>query len=263
MRITRAEKEARHGFEAEARVTSPACEFYWEPECDSTMDEAKCLVRQGVALPFLYGVDFQRSGRGRKGHAWEHVGNSLAITIALDSFIHAHACTGLSLVVGMSIVKVLHRYGIELQLKWPNDLLDSESYKKIGGILVELIEFEQQQVPLVGVGLNFGDTPKDVPEAGALQIEASGPTFAGELTAGLLTDVESFRESGFAPLRNEFIKCLAFVGESIEFFVGDEHHEGVFKGISAEGWLVVEEDGQEQAYHTAEYLRRREHVAGI
>jgi BirA family biotin operon repressor/biotin-[acetyl-CoA-carboxylase] ligase len=250
MRIPLSEREAYEGFLSAISDNTFHCDVYWERECRST-------------IPFLYGVDAQLGGRGRKGHSWDHVAGGLAITIALDSFAHARECTGLSLVVGVSLVTLLHRYGISSRLKWPNDLLESESMGKVGGILIELAEREGRYVPLVGIGINIGSTPENVPEAAGLSLPVSNMACAGFVMAELLAYDARFRQEGIASIESEFMDCVAFLEEPVEFFVGEVRHQGIFKGINAEGWLLVEEGGKENAYHTAEYLRRIAHVTSI
>lgn len=263
MRVPLSEREASEGFLSAIPDSTVHCDVYWERECHSTMDEAKLLVREGASLPFLYGVDAQLGGRGRKGHSWGHSAGGLAITIALDSFAHARDCTGLSLVVGVSLVTLLDRYGISSRLKWPNDLLEDESMGKIGGILIELAECEGRYIPLVGIGMNIGSAPEGVPEAAGVALPVSNALCAGLVAAELLAYDARFRREGIASIESEFMDCVAFLEEPVEFFVGEVRHQGVFKGINAEGWLLVEEDGKENAYHTAEYLRRISHVTSI
>ena len=263
MRIPLSEREACDAFLSAISDSAFHCDVYWERECHSTMDEAKLLVREGVNLPFLYGIDAQLGGRGRKGHSWGHAVGGLAVTIALDSFAHARECTGLSLVVGVSLVTLLQRHGISSRLKWPNDLLEAKSMGKIGGILIELVEHEGRYVPLVGIGMNIGSVPEDVPEAAGLSLSLGNTACAGLVMAELLAYNARFRKEGIASIESEFMDCAAFLEESVEFFVGEVRHQGVLKGINSEGWLLVEEDGKENAYHTAEYLRRIAHVTSI
>ena len=263
MRIPLSEGEVYEVFLSAIGDNIHGCEVYWERECRSTMDEAKQLVCEGAKLPFLYGVDAQLRGRGRKGHSWGHAAGGLAVTIALESVAHARECTGLSLVVGVSLVSLLHRYGIASRLKWPNDLLEGDSMRKVGGILIELVERDGQYVPLVGIGMNIGAAPEDVPEAAGVSIPVGSAACAGLVAAELLAYDARFRVEGIASIESAFMDCVAFLEEPVEFFVGEVRHQGVFKGINAEGWLLVEEDGEERAYHTAEYLRRIERVTSI
>ncbi len=100
-------------------------------------------------------AEWQTAGRGRRGKAWTAVaGGSLTFSIGWRYEQGAGFLAGLSLAVGVAVVKALEAEGLAgVELKWPNDLV--HKHLKVGGILVELNgDALGPSIVVVGVGLN-------------------------------------------------------------------------------------------------------------
>jgi biotin-[acetyl-CoA-carboxylase] ligase BirA-like protein len=100
-------------------------------------------------------AEWQSAGRGRRGKAWTAVaGGSLTFSIGWRYEQGAGFLAGLSLAVGVAVVKALEAEGLAgVELKWPNDLV--HKHLKVGGILVELNgDALGPSTVVVGVGLN-------------------------------------------------------------------------------------------------------------
>ena len=111
--------------------------------CQSTMDEAKKLPRNGWQRVLS---TIQTNGRGRRGSDWISDKGGLFATWSLDSELLGKISPGLiQTSVGAVVSKVLGA-----NMKWPNDIVD-ENGVKIGGVLVESSNNENIRV---GVGAN-------------------------------------------------------------------------------------------------------------
>ena len=71
----------------------------------------------------------QTKGRGRRGRSWQSaLGESLTFSLLWRFNGGAATLSGLSLAVGVAIIRSLHRFGVlSAQLKWPNDVLFSDN----------------------------------------------------------------------------------------------------------------------------------------
>ena len=111
--------------------------------CQSTMDEAKNLPRNGWQRVFSRS---QTNGRGRRGSDWISDEGGLFATWSLDYELLENIPPGLiQTSIGAVVSKVLGAH-----MKWPNDIVD-ENGIKIGGVLVESSNNENIRV---GVGAN-------------------------------------------------------------------------------------------------------------
>lgn len=121
---------------------------------ESTNDWAKehcdkCL-KNGITL---ITADAQTSGRGRYSRHWlSPPGQNLCATYVFflkdDSFDR----TPYVQLMAKAVQKMLQGYGLQAEIKWPNDVMISG--KKISGILCEIHPVEESSAIIIGVGLN-------------------------------------------------------------------------------------------------------------
>jgi BirA family biotin operon repressor/biotin-[acetyl-CoA-carboxylase] ligase len=122
---------------------------------DSTNAEVARRGRVGTAVL----ADVQTAGRGRLGRAWTDVPYAgLAVSVLLPP-PSAHL-GWVPLATGLALRRaVLETTGYAADLKWPNDLLDPTSGRKLAGILCEL----SSAGVVIGAGLNVDHTEAELP----------------------------------------------------------------------------------------------------
>ncbi|RKX71241.1 biotin--[acetyl-CoA-carboxylase] ligase [candidate division WOR-3 bacterium] len=113
-----------------------------------------------------YGQDFQdwtvvwakvqTKGRGRLGRTWYSPEGGLWFTIILKP---GRALPLLTLSFAVGVVEVLKRKGLDVYLKWPNDILIKR--RKVGGILTEYDA--QTGILVAGFGINCNLDIDDFP----------------------------------------------------------------------------------------------------
>ena len=105
-------------------------------------------------------ANVQNKGIGRRGRSWQaSIGESIAMSILWKFDMGASRLSGLSLVIGVAIQRLMKKLGINNSfLKWPNDLLilDGDILYKAAGVLIELQgDLESRCSAVIGVGLNY------------------------------------------------------------------------------------------------------------
>lgn len=191
----------------------------------------------------------QTSGKGRRGRTWvSHLGSSLTFSLLWRFQCGAAALSGLSLAVGVALMRTLHGFGInQAQLKWPNDVLIDG--KKLAGILIELQgDMEGPSAAVIGVGVNL-NLPKNVLhgiDQPAIDLAStSAPIDQNELLGVLLkhlADVLSgFEQYGFIALRDEWLSHHAYHNKPVRMHLPDGRDvQGVVKNVADDGILLVE-----------------------
>ena len=120
-------------------------------------DEAESLWRERGNNDFaVVTAGHQTSGRGQRGNTWHsQPGKNLLFSILVrpGQTLEASKQFVLSQAVALTIHDVMGYYGIEVQLKWPNDIYAGK--RKLAGILLELDysgAFVEQAI--IGIGIN-------------------------------------------------------------------------------------------------------------
>jgi BirA family transcriptional regulator, biotin operon repressor / biotin---[acetyl-CoA-carboxylase] ligase len=138
--------------------------IYEQMEIDSTNKWAKTLAAKGAGEGTLVIAETQTSGRGRMGRSWAATpGLGLWFSLILRPKISISALAGITLLTAVSMAKAIHQItGIEVQIKWPNDL--TFDGLKLVGILAELNgEMDMVNYLVLGVGVNVNHSQADFP----------------------------------------------------------------------------------------------------
>lgn len=223
-----------------------ALEVHWE--LDSTSSE---LQRRGADAPDFSVIlaETQLAGRGRRGRGWLSPPGVNLYLSCLKRFDSGFAAlSGLSLTVGVAVLRALERLGIDgAGLKWPNDVLTRDGHAKLAGILVELSgEYQGPSAAVIGIGLNL--RLPDAARAAAGQAVADLAELAGgtppdrnRVAATLIVELhralETFAREGFAGFVDDFAGHDLLCGRALRAQGPREQIEGVGEGVDARGAL--------------------------
>ena len=162
-------------------------------EIDSTNTEVRRLSLKGAEEGLVVTAKKQTAGKGRRGRSWESPADeNLYFSILLRPKLAPEKAPMLTLLMAYSVAKALQKKNINIEIKWPNDLVLSK--KKICGILTEMnLADGQVEDVIVGVGLNvntmrFSEELDD--KATSLTIELGRKLECGELLGWILEEFE-------------------------------------------------------------------------
>jgi BirA family biotin operon repressor/biotin-[acetyl-CoA-carboxylase] ligase len=136
-------------------------------EIDSTNTWLRQKALDGAPTGSVCVAEMQSAGRGRRNRRWvSPFAASLYLSLLWRSAAGAAELGGLSLAVGVAIVRSLRAFGIDTAgLKWPNDVLVDGA--KLAGILIDVIgESTGPCSVIIGIGINVA-----MPEAAAAEID--------------------------------------------------------------------------------------------
>ena len=207
------------------------------------------LLARAASLeaPLLLVARNQTAGRGRAGRSWlSSSEGSLTFSLAWRFDGGVNRLAGLPLAVGVALAETLGRLGVQVGLKWPNDVLRDGD--KLAGILIET-----QAAPgggvwaVIGIGLNL--LMPDEAEALLGRSIASLPWLArmdrNELLAalldGLADTLREFDRAGFSAFAARWNLRHAWQGETVTILDrGAVLHEGVAAGVDDAGRLLLD-----------------------
>ncbi|MGX9461115.1 bifunctional biotin--[acetyl-CoA-carboxylase] ligase/biotin operon repressor BirA [Shewanella sp. A14] len=193
-------------------------------------------------------AEYQSAGRGRRGRQWlSPYGHHIYASMFWRLHCDINKASGMSLVVGCSIVKTLADLGVEgLGLKWPNDIyLD---HKKLAGILVEISHSGLHKTDVViGFGINMSmsaeqgeliDQPwsdlsclTNIPDKTELLIE---------LHKTLKADLQLFEQEGLVSFLDRWNEFDLFIHREVSLLMAPNVVSGICRGIDKQGALLLE-----------------------
>ena len=207
------------------------------------------LLARAASLqaPLLLVARNQTAGRGRAGRSWlSSSAGSLTFSLAWRFEGGLPRLTGLPLAVGVALAETLDGLGVQVGLKWPNDVLRDGD--KLAGILIETQAAQQGGVwAVIGVGLNL--VMPDELEARIGRSVASLPWLArmdrnalmAALLDGLAGALREFERAGFAAFAARWNLRHAWQGELVTVLDGGTVlHEGSAAGVDDAGRLLLD-----------------------
>lgn len=233
---------------------------------DSTNTLAMQRALAGAPGATVVAAELQTAGRGRLGRAW-HSGPGGALTFSMVWRFSRGAgfLSGLSLAVGVALVRALDRLGVPgTTLKWPNDILWNGH--KLAGILIEMQgDALGPSLAVIGIGVNVRLSPavRGRIDQAATDLESA----CGEvpdrnrMLASLLVELrdvlEMFERSGFGPLRGEWQRRHAYRDRPVTLTLPDAGRErGIARGVAEDGALLLETRAGLRRCHSGEVSLR-------
>ena len=216
----------------------------------STQEEARKKAEQGAAEGTLIIAEEQTGGKGRLGRKWfSPKGKGVYMSLILRPQQSLKFTSQLTLLTGVAVCRAIRRtVGINVGLKWPNDILFSK--RKICGILLEsVIEDELVRYCIAGIGISVNVDVEDYPEelrdiATSLKIESGSSVDRIALIAAVMEEFETlytlYQQEGFQPIS---LLWEALSISNHQKVIVNTHHgirEGIAVGLDSSGALLVD-----------------------
>jgi BirA family biotin operon repressor/biotin-[acetyl-CoA-carboxylase] ligase len=213
-------------------------------------------------LPSLIVANHQTGGYGRFQREWlSPPDKNLYFTLLFKPDIPLENFAGLTQITAITLASLLKKEGIDIQLKWPNDLLWKKH--KICGILAEMIPHNGQHIFILGIGLNVNSTNSDFQSldrrASSLR-EITDQQWNREILLQKFLNswflaLDSYKKFGFAPFLEEWRSMENFQGSSARLVFPDRKEElwGTIEGINDDGTLLFRhQNGETQSVYSGD-----------
>ena len=169
-------------------------------EINSTNDEARRLIREGMGEGVVIIADRQTKGRGKPGSVWfSPPGVGVYLSAVIKPFKNPKdlaPITGLGARAVVSTIKKMA--GLEPKVKPPNDVLLNG--KKLCGVLVEGLA---SGYLIIGIGININNPISSFPE----EIRNSATSLKIESNKSF--DIQEFADILVSELDKEYLAYLA------------------------------------------------------
>lgn len=247
----------------------PLARLEIQDQIDSTNARLMAEAQAGAPSATACLAERQTAGRGRRGRPWvSPFGSNLYLSLLWRYPLAPAALGGASLAAGVAVARVLRDSGvIDLNLKWPNDLLWQG--RKLGGLLLEVgAEAQGPSFLVAGLGINLRmpsdqGTGIDQPWtdlAGILGDRLPGRNLlAARLIGSLCTALARYGDLGLGPFLADWDNFDGLRGQPLRLFLGERVIDGTHVGIAPDGALRLATAEGVQSYYAGEVtLRPRE-----
>lgn len=239
------------------------------PQIDSTNSH---LMRDERPAMQICLAETQTAGRGRRGRQWiSPFAQNIYCSVGWGFEGGVASLEGLSLVVGLVIVRALKLHGISgLELKWPNDVLYQN--QKLAGILIEMRGDPAGYCEvIIGIGINVSMANINAEvitqpwiDLRTIAVQQGVASLSRNLLVATLIDeltevLASYQQAGFADYRAEWESINAHAGQIVELHNGALVNRGVCIGVTEVGALVLETKNGKEVFHGGELSLRPVH----
>ena len=187
----------------------------------------------------------QTQGKGQYGRNWESQRDGSILFSIRRNFPQGCNLNGLSLVVGLAIVKVIEQECLVegFKIKWPNDIYFES--KKLAGVLLENQTQLENQSVVIGVGINYFIDQNmifEIPWTDLSKITKKLPDIellTAEIINNILVMSEHFSVFGFDDFRSDWNRYDMLQGKKVKCTDLKDSFEGEVLGVSSKGALKI------------------------
>ncbi|HBL83864.1 MAG: biotin--[acetyl-CoA-carboxylase] ligase [Clostridiales bacterium GWF2_38_85] len=234
---------------------------YIYKEIDSTNNEAKRLIANGMTTNALIAAETQTAGRGRFGRQFyspEQTG--IYMTLIVNPQFNINDAVLITSAASVAVVRTIEKLTDKKpQIKWVNDVyLDG---KKICGILTEATtSFETGTVQsiIIGIGINIStaDFPVELKDVAAA-LNPDGITrnkLIATIVDNLLELTDNLTDRSFL---DDYRSHSLVIGKHIDYYKNGEKFNAYAAAIDDTGGLVIRNaNGSEETLRSGEITVR-------
>jgi len=223
--------------------------IYHFDEVDSTQSVMKGLAEEKVPDRSVVFADVQTDGKGRFGRKWVSPAGGLWFSMVLYPQMEPEEAVKLTIIAGIAAVETVKELaGIELKLKWPNDIVHEDAgggIHKAGGILTETVLGRKKiKYAVIGMGINVNnDMGKEKTGAVSLKKLCGRKIRIKELLKEIITKFDNYYQvlasGGFEPVVEIYRKLSLLTGRKVTVDSGGRTLSGTVKAIDADGSLIL------------------------
>ena len=240
----------------------------YHAEIGSTNDRAREALASGAPEGVAVVADLQTAGRGRRGRTWSSpAGVNLMVSVGVRPRIEGSDAGLLGIAAALAVRDACAAQvpGAELQVRWPNDVVDGDG-RKLAGLLVETaMEDGRLAEAVIGIGINVnwseGDMPQEVRDRATSLMELAGhPIDRVALLSAMLAALDgalAALEGNESPVAR-LAKVSALDGRHVTVDLGSDRLLGVAAGVSEQGLLLLDTDAGRVALAVGEVVAVRD-----
>lgn len=243
-------------------LSDQAIELTLFDSIDSTSRYLKNQASNGQIKICL--AEQQTQGKGQRGQVWTSpFAKNIYLSLRYRFYQPINQLPGLSLAISHTVHQIVQQFcpNADVGIKWPNDII--ANHKKLAGILVEVASCQKNQCELIiGIGINVNMLEAKAIERPWISMQQLQQKAFDRnhiviaLIKRLLLDLAIFADQGFNAFISAWQQNDYLYNKQIEFFHNDQLCNGIAKGITAQGHLVVKRDNDKYMEFASGEIRK-------
>ena len=194
-------------------------------------------------------TESQTKGRGRNSKEWQSPKyENIYMSISFSTNQDLKFFSSFSLVTALSVQKALTKHKFDTKIKWPNDIYINS--KKVGGILIETLSKDKNNIVVVGIGLNvfMKSNSKIDREWTSLILENESMSIdrnkiISDIANELLIDKKTFEEKGFGAFSKNFNELNILKNKKVSLS-NSQYDDVVALDVNEDGSLNLKTKGE-------------------
>jgi BirA family biotin operon repressor/biotin-[acetyl-CoA-carboxylase] ligase len=239
----------------------------------STNADLLAAARAGAAAGLILVAEEQTAGRGRLDRSWHsQPGAALTFSVLLRPAGVPPASRGwLPLLTGVAVASALRTAtGVDVSLKWPNDVLATSAEPARGGKLAGILAEQAGDAIVVGIGLNVSAEQEELPsgQATSLWLEGAADASREAILVAIAAELEHWYmrwANGPQPgdavasgLHAEYLRSCSTVGRDVRVELpGGSVLTGRASDVDSVGRLLVSAADGEHAVSAGDVVHVR------
>lgn len=204
-------------------------------------------------------TEHQTDGFGRFNRKWiSPFGKNIYCTLIEIVDLDISKLNGLSLVMAISIAKILNRLNLDAKIKWPNDIYINN--KKIGGVLINIsAEMNDRAKLFIGFGLNVNmRNNQDITKNWtSIKLESNRHANRTNLLIQIINtireDLITFAKEGFSFFKEDYENLNYLKDKEFTLILADKKFTNCkYKGLSGIGEIIIENNNASYSFSSGD-----------
>ena len=200
----------------------------------------------------------QTQGRGQGENLWHsNSGDNLLFSVLLQPKCDLIYQFYLNQFIAVSICQSLKQFGLDCQIKWPNDILVNK--KKIAGILIEnKIQGRMLHSSIAGVGLNVNqsDFSDQLINPTSMKLLLKDSIDINQVLETLIVQLEKhyfqFKRNELNVINENYQSLLFKRNEKAYFIIKGKRVETIIREVNKQGEIVLEIDNELKSFSNSQ-----------
>lgn len=185
----------------------------------------------------------QTGGSGRRDRGWHSPPGGVWLSIVTHPTVPRERMALVTFAAAVAVVDAARTTGVDTVIKWPNDVLDPSTGKKLAGILTETgATAAENPFAVVGIGVNAAVPPAELPDDATSLQATTADVDPSRVAQQVVASYTSLRDSP-TDILDRWRDHAATLGQPVRVTTDTDTITGTAETVTASGALRIDTAG--------------------